>query len=155
MPIKQTINQGKVPVKIWTDDVEASAYEQLCKMARLSIIHGHVAAMPDVHAGRGATVGSVIPTRGAIIPAAVGVDIGCGMNAVRLTLDAQRLPDNLKLARLAIESAVPVGFEKHRNIAARQSTVRSLQPGIERMVERHPKIGGMLRRFDDTWPQQL
>ena len=86
MPILRTINKGRVPVKIYTEDIDPSAYTQLSKIAELPFIHSHIAAMPDVHHGIGATVGSVIPTRGAIIPAAVGVDIGCGMNAVRLSL---------------------------------------------------------------------
>jgi tRNA-splicing ligase RtcB len=85
MPIRRTINKGRVPVKIYTNQVEHGALNQLANIAQLPIVHSHIAAMPDVHMGIGATVGSVIPTLGAIIPAAVGVDIGCGMNAVRLT----------------------------------------------------------------------
>src|SRR5688572_25139480 len=77
MPVKQTIEQGAVPVKVYTDDLEASARAQLVNLSKLPIVHHHVAAMPDVHAGIGATVGSVIATKQAIIPAAVGVDIGC------------------------------------------------------------------------------
>ncbi|HEX4939241.1 MAG TPA: RtcB family protein, partial [Candidatus Kapabacteria bacterium] len=81
MPVLQEITKGKVPVRIYTRDIEPQAYQQLANIANLPIVHGHIAAMPDVHLGKGATVGSVIPTRNAIIPAAVGVDIGCGMNA--------------------------------------------------------------------------
>ncbi|RYZ65375.1 MAG: RtcB family protein, partial [Proteobacteria bacterium] len=82
MPILRTLDEpGRVPVKIWTDDVEASALDQLRKLSSLPFIHDHVAVMPDVHAGIGSTVGTVIPTKKAIIPAAVGVDIGCGMMA--------------------------------------------------------------------------
>jgi tRNA-splicing ligase RtcB (3'-phosphate/5'-hydroxy nucleic acid ligase) len=95
MTIKKVFDKGLVPVKVWTDDIEQQALQQLLNVATLPIVHGHVVAMPDVHAGIGATVGSVIPTKAAIIPAAVGVDIGCGMNAVRLTLRADQLPDNL------------------------------------------------------------
>src|SRR5690349_24046984 len=112
MPIKQQIDTGRVPVKVWTDDLEPTARKQLENVSRLPIVFHHVAAMPDVHAGIGATVGSVIPTRGAIIPAAVGVDIGCGMSAVRLTLRAGQLPDSLAKARAAIERAVPTGFDE-------------------------------------------
>jgi tRNA-splicing ligase RtcB len=83
MPINQTLRKGLVPVHIFTDDIDHSAIQQLLNIANLPIVYPHVAAMPDVHAGTGATVGSVIPTRAAIIPAAVGVDIGWGMNAVR------------------------------------------------------------------------
>ena len=87
-----------VPIKAWTKGVaiEAEAEKQLRNVARLPFIYKWVAAMPDVHWGIGATVGSVIPTKGAIIPAAVGVDIGCGMMALRTTLNANQLPDNLK-----------------------------------------------------------
>ncbi|MEW8547475.1 MAG: RtcB family protein, partial [Candidatus Thiodiazotropha endolucinida] len=95
MPILQTLNKGRVPVHIWTGDTESTALNQLVNVSQMPFIHHHVAAMPDVHAGIGATVGSVIPTRGAIVPAAVGVDIGCGMNAIRLSLTASELPDSL------------------------------------------------------------
>ena len=155
MPVKRVIKKGRVPVKIFTDEVDPKAYEQLKNLSELPIVFGHIAVMPDVHAGVGATVGSVIPTKGAIIPAAVGVDIGCGMNAVRLDIDAARLPDNLKKVRLAIEEAVPVGFEKHRKIAARPSTITALDSGIDRILGKHKKLGGMLKRFPDTWRQQL
>ena len=99
MPVRKTIEEGGVPVRVWTEDVEAEALKQLVNVSRLPFVFRHVAAMPDVHAGIGATVGSVIPTRGAIIPAAVGVDIGCGMGAVRLSLTAAGLPDKLGRAR--------------------------------------------------------
>ena len=85
MPIKQTLHKGLVPVHIFTDDIHHAALQQLINISKLPIVHPHVAAMPDVHVGIGATVGSVIPTRAAVIPAAVGVDIGCGMKAVRST----------------------------------------------------------------------
>ncbi|ATI15659.1 RNA-splicing ligase [Bordetella phage vB_BbrM_PHB04] len=102
--------EGSRPVKIWTDEVEDSALTQLKNLARLPFIHGNgVAAMPDVHAGIGATVGSVIATDKAIIPAAVGVDIGCGMNAVRLSLKASDLPESLTAIRHQIERDVPLG----------------------------------------------
>src|SRR5205085_10078413 len=104
MPVKLEIDTGRVPVKVWTDTLEPLARKQLENVARLPIVHGHVAAMPDVHAGIGATVGSVIPTKGAIVPAAVGVDIGCGVNAVQLSLDARQLPDSLSHIRSAIEA---------------------------------------------------
>ena len=103
MSIKQSFHKGKVPVHLWTEDVEHTALEQLLNVSRLPIVHPHVAAMPDVHAGIGATVGSVILTRGAIVPAAVGVDISCGMNAIRLSLRAEQLPDSLRRVRNEIE----------------------------------------------------
>ena len=103
--------EGGVPIKMWTRGVpvEEQARQQLANAAKLPIVFHHVAAMPDVHLGIGATVGSVIPTVKAIIPAAVGVDIGCGMIAARTTLTAQDLPDNLGPLRSAIEHAVPHG----------------------------------------------
>jgi tRNA-splicing ligase RtcB len=108
---------GGVPIKMWTKGVpvEAEAKQQLANAAKLPIVFKHIAAMPDVHLGIGATVGSVIPTLKAIIPAAVGVDIGCGMMAAKTTLRAEDLPDNLGLLRSAIEKAVPHGSApKHR-----------------------------------------
>jgi tRNA-splicing ligase RtcB (3'-phosphate/5'-hydroxy nucleic acid ligase) len=105
------IHENGVPIKAWTNGVplEDSARKQLLNVAALPFIHKHVAVMPDVHWGMGATVGSVIPTRGAIVPAAVGVDIGCGMVAARTSLSANDLPDNLFAIRSAIEKAVPHG----------------------------------------------
>lgn len=100
-----------VPIKRWTRGVqlEDTAHEQLRNVASMPFIHKHVAVMPDVHWGMGATIGSVIPTKGAIIPAAVGVDIGCGMMAVQTSLTANDLPDNLSGLRSEIEAAVPHG----------------------------------------------
>lgn len=102
---------GGVPIKMWTRGVpvEDEAREQLKRAAQMPFIFKHVAAMPDVHVGIGATVGSVIPTKGAVIPAAVGVDIGCGMMAARTSLMAHDLPDSLDGIRSAIEQAVPHG----------------------------------------------
>ena len=102
---------GGVPVKMWTKGVpvEEGARQQLANAARLPVVFKHIAAMPDVHFGIGATVGSVIPTLKAIIPAAVGVDIGCGMMAAKTSLRAEDLPDNLGPLRTAIERAVPHG----------------------------------------------
>lgn len=100
-----------VPIKSWTRgvDVSENAWEQLRDVAQLPFVGPHVAAMPDVHWGIGATVGSVIPTENAVVPAAVGVDIGCGMMATRLDLTADQLPDNLAGLRSEIESRVPHG----------------------------------------------
>ncbi|WP_336696277.1 RtcB family protein [Delftia acidovorans] len=109
--------EGGVPIKMWTRGVpvEDEARKQLENAARLPVVFKHVAAMPDVHLGIGATVGSVIPTIKAIIPAAVGVDIGCGMMAAKTTLRAEDLPDNLGPLRSAIEQAVPHGsVPRHR-----------------------------------------
>ena len=108
--------EGGVPIKLWTRGVpvDDKARAQLARTALLPFIFRHVAAMPDVHVGIGATVGSVIPTKGAVIPAAVGVDIGCGMMAARTSLAADDLPDSLERIRSAIERAVPHGREVGR-----------------------------------------
>jgi tRNA-splicing ligase RtcB len=104
--------EGGRPVKMWTEGVpvEDSARAQLVNTAKMPFIYKHIAVMPDVHLGKGSTIGSVIPTLGAIIPAAVGVDIGCGMAACRTTLRASDLPDNLGPLRAAIEKAIPHGL---------------------------------------------
>jgi tRNA-splicing ligase RtcB len=159
MPVALELTGGRVPVKVWTPDLEAEARRQLENVARLPIVHGHIAAMPDVHAGIGATVGSVIPTRGAIVPAAVGVDIGCGVNAVRLTLKAKDLPESLGRIRGAIESAVPVGFGMHSASKgrgnAREKAAKALEPGLKRIVEHTPQIRSMQKDFGETWVRQL
>ncbi len=159
MPIKQSLHKGLVPVHIYTDDIDHSAIQQLLNISNLPIVHPHVAAMPDVHAGIGATVGSVIPTRGAIIPAAVGVDIGCGMNAVRTTLVASQLPDNLARVRSAIETLVPVGFEQHPFDKVRGSAHarvgRPLNDRLDLIVARHKGIMKMQHKFAQTWICQL
>ncbi|HKA37779.1 MAG TPA: RtcB family protein, partial [Thermoanaerobaculia bacterium] len=114
MPI-QTVLNARVPVKVWTDQIEPQAMEQLKNTASLPFVFRHVAAMPDVHLGIGATVGSVVATKGAVCPAAVGVDIGCGMMARKTSIPAGRLDSGgLKKLRHSIEREIPVGFEQKR-----------------------------------------
>jgi tRNA-splicing ligase RtcB len=149
------IEGGRVPVKVFTDDLEPSARQQLANVAQLPIVFGHVAAMPDVHAGIGATVGSVIPTRRAVIPAAVGVDIGCGMNAVRLSLEAAQLPDGLSRVRAAIERAVPVGFDEHGDSDSRRDACAPLSRRLEAIVRKHPEIAKMQREHEKKWIRQM
>lgn len=155
MPIQKVMSKGKVPVKIYTEDIDHGAMQQLANIAELPFIHSHIAAMPDVHAGIGATVGSVIPCKGAIIPAAVGVDIGCGMNAVRLSLKAEQLPDSLRTIRNDIEKAVPVGFNMHKSKAVPNSTVQALDRGLDDIVGKHPGLMKMMKNFQQTWVKQL
>ena len=159
MGILLTLNKGRVPVKLWTREIEHGALQQLLNVAQLPIVHGHIAAMPDVHQGVGVTVGSVIPTKGAVIPAAVGVDIGCGMNAVRLSLTAAELPSNLHRLRSAIEATVPIGFSQHAASKVRGSrherTARVLDQRLDVIVGKHPGIVKMLKRFNETWVCQL
>ena len=150
--------QGRTPIKLWTTSpagevpVEPKALEQLRNIARLPFVFRHVAAMPDVHLGIGATVGSVIATRGAIVPAAVGVDIGCGMEAVRTSVSARDLPDSLASVRSAIEAAVPHGRTHHGGPGDRGAWGEPPRPIGEawqrlarderyrRLVEQHPKV---------------
>lgn len=139
------------PLKMWTRGVpvEESAMQQLRNLASLPFIHSHVAAMPDVHWGMGATVGSVIATKGAIIPAAVGVDIGCGMMAVQTTLKADELPDNLHDIRSSIEAAVPHGRTDNGGINDRgawgdlpdshANRWAGLADRYAAIIEKHPK----------------
>ena len=141
---------GGAPLKMWTRGVpvEDGAQRQLDNVAGLPFIFKHVAVMPDVHYGKGATVGSVIPTKGAIIPAAVGVDIGCGMIATRTNLTANDLPHNLLPLRLAIEETVPVGDASHKEPpAAVEARWRSnLFQRYWPIEQKHSKIVGKRRR---------
>ena len=159
MTIQWTLNKGRVPIKIWTRDLEPQALQQLVNLSQLDIVRHPIAVMPDVHMGVGATVGSVIPTARAIIPAAVGVDIGCGMVAVRLTLNARDLPDNLHAIRNAIEAAVPVGFNQHERSKVKGSAharqARHMSDSLDVIVGKHPGLMKMQRHFNETWACQL
>ena len=141
-----------VPIKAWTRGVavEDAARAQLVNVARLPIVFHHVAVMPDVHFGIGATVGSVVPTLGAIIPAAVGVDIGCGMMALETDLPASQLPDSLHALRTAIERAVPHGRTNgggpgdrgawHKLPRAVDTAWKQLASRYDRISDKHPRI---------------
>ncbi len=145
-------SSGSGLVKAWVRGVkvEDQARRQLTNVAALPFIHRWVAAMPDVHVGKGATIGSVIPTIGAIIPAAVGVDLGCGMMAVRTDLTSRRLPDDLRGVRSAIEAAVPHGRSHNggpsdrgawRNLPAAPAAAWSeLQGEFDVICAKRPKI---------------
>jgi tRNA-splicing ligase RtcB len=117
-----TVTSDNVDIKLWTNGcpIEPDAITQLKNVASMPFMFKHVAVMPDVHVGMGATIGSVIATKGAIIPAAVGVDIGCGMMATRLSLKASDLPESLSAVRAEIEKAVPVGFDSHTDARIKQ-----------------------------------
>ena len=144
--------EGAKPIKAWTRGVEfeESARQQVLNVAQMPFVHGWVAVMPDVHWGMGATVGSVIPTDKAIIPAAVGVDIGCGMMAVQTSLMAKDLPDDLSAMRGVIESAVPHGRTAGGRRGDRgawgnlpafvEEAWVGLQERFERIGEKHPRI---------------
>lgn len=141
MPIREELTTQRVPVKIWTDDADANCRRQLENIASLPIIHHHVAAMPDVHLGIGATIGSVIATREAIIPAAVGVDIGCGMVACRLSLSGNQLDERaLKKIFDQISRDVPVGREQHGDSRALTDAARPFARRLEAMTYKHPQL---------------
>jgi tRNA-splicing ligase RtcB len=155
MPVHQEINEGRVPVKVYTGEIEPAARAQLVNISRLPIVHHHVAAMPDVHLGIGATVGSVIPTLRAIIPAAVGVDIGCGMMAARLSLTANDVDESsLRKVFNQISRDVPVGFEQHDDRDARSDAAKPFKKGLTRIMERHPGIGKRVGK-NSSWARQL
>jgi tRNA-splicing ligase RtcB len=149
---------SRLPIKAWTRgvQVEDAARQQLLNLAGMPFIHSHVAAMPDVHWGMGATVGSVIATKGAIIPAAVGVDIGCGMAAQRTTLTASDLPDNLHALRSAIEARIPHGRTDNGGRGDRGAwgeapegnykRLAPLLPGLKAITDKHPKIAQAAER---------
>ena len=145
-----------VPIKAFTGDmeIERQAMDQLENIASLPFIHKHVAVMPDVHMGKGATIGSVIATKQAIVPAAVGVDLGCGMMAVGTSIRADQLPDNLNSIRTAIEAAVPHGRSDNGKLgtdkgswnsyeampAEHRSRAKRLLHRYSLIVQKHPKI---------------
>lgn len=154
MTVAVEINKGRVPVYIHTPEVESEAIDQLVNISQLEIVHDRVVAMPDVHAGIGATVGSVIPTKGAIVPAAVGVDIGCGMIAVLTSLAAKDLPLSLRGVREAIEARIPVGFAMHAHVdTPRRNASKALAGRLNRLLRRHPKVVRTDKRL--TWTDQL
>jgi tRNA-splicing ligase RtcB len=148
----EIIHTDGAPIRAWTQGVhvDANALQQLRNVAALPIVHSHVAAMPDVHFGIGATVGSVIATRQAIVPAAVGVDIGCGMMAVRTSLTASQLPDDLGTIRSAIERAVPHGRTDNggkndrgswRDVPALHADLwRRMERDYRALVGKHPRL---------------
>ncbi|MGQ0799730.1 MAG: RtcB family protein [Pseudomarimonas sp.] len=153
MNFEQMDATGGVSVKMWTHGVpvEDEARRQLAQLARLPVVWPHVAVMPDVHVGIGATVGSVVPTRHAIIPAAVGVDIGCGMIAARTTLTASDLPESLLKVRHEFERSVPHGRTPPRaggrdvgawNDAPKsvESAWAGLDADFQRLCELHPRL---------------
>jgi tRNA-splicing ligase RtcB len=149
---------GHKPLKLWDSQQEGGfepqAMQQLRNIASLPFIHSHVAGMPDVHLGKGATVGSVIATKGAIVPAAVGVDIGCGMMAIRTTLKADQLPDNLDDIRAWIEFKVPKGFESNQKARHAKGGWAETPTSIQKIwydqfedrwrkiLAKHPKVDG-------------
>jgi tRNA-splicing ligase RtcB len=152
MPVRQEISEGLVPVKVYTGEIEPAARLQLVNISKLPVVHHHVAAMPDVHLGIGATVGSVIPTKQAIIPAAVGVDLGCGMMAAQLSLTAKDLDEaSLRKVFNQISRDVPVGFGQHDD---GRDAAKRFKKDLTRIMQKHPGIGKRVGR-KSHWAQQL
>ena len=155
MPVKTVLDGSAVPVRIWTDDIDEGSKAQLANIASLPFIHHHVAAMPDVHLGIGATIGSVIATHQAIIPAAVGVDIGCGMVAARLSLTANDIDEKrLKKVFDQISRDVPVGRDQHTDGRVLVDAVRPFEPGLKALTERHPQLLKAFGKFS-KWANQM
>lgn len=160
--MQRVISDTRLPVKVWATELEAEAEQQVRHVAELPFIFKHVAVMPDAHAGKGSTVGTVLATKGAIIPAAVGVDIGCGMVAAKLSLRASDLPDNLLAIRTAIEAAVPHGRTDNGGASDRgawgdvpdfitetfgvEGATQALRDGLYAIVQKHPKLERAAKR---------
>lgn len=142
-----------LPIKVWTNDIEPEAQKQLANIASLPWVFHHVAAMPDVHWGMGATVGSVIAMKNAVSPAAVGVDIGCGMGAVKTGLKANQLPDSLKDIRHEFERAVPVGFNAHSIPAFERTGI--MKDEISAHLNLMPSLNKVTQKLENRAPHQL
>ena len=155
MPIKQVLTDQRIPVKIWTDEVDENSKKQLTNIASMPFIHHHVAAMPDVHLGIGATIGSVIATHKAIIPAAVGVDIGCGMLACRLSLTANELDEkSLKKVFDQINRDVPVGRAQHQDNRVLIHAAMPFEARLDAMTAKHPQLLKSFGKFS-KWMNQM
>lgn len=155
MPIAQTLTENSsVPVKIWTRDIDLKSIDQLKNVARLPFVFHHVAAMPDVHAGMGATIGSVIATKEAVIPAAVGVDIGCGMLAVRTNLTKHTFNER-KLQRLMQEILfrVPVGFAQRSKENTRWKSCEPFEEPLKEILSHEPTMLDSMVKSE--WHAQL
>ena len=155
MPVKTVLDGSVVPVKIWTDEVDEQSKQQLRNIASLPFVHHHVAAMPDVHLGIGATIGSVIATHKAIIPAAVGVDIGCGMLACRLSLTANDLDEkSLKKVFDQINRDVPVGRAQHQDNKVLIHAAMPFEARLDAMTAKHPQLLKSFGKFS-KWMNQM
>ena len=155
MPIQHVLTNERVPVKIWTDDVDERSLEQLNNIAKMPFIHHHVAVMPDVHLGIGATIGSVIATHKAIIPAAVGVDLGCGMVAARLSITANDLDEkSLKKVFDQISRDVPVGRGQHDDNRVLVAAAKPFEAGLKNLTDRHPELLKTFGKFS-KWTNQM
>lgn len=154
MPIFKTLETAGVPVKIWTNEVDSGSLRQLENVASLPFVFHHVAAMPDVHVGMGATIGSVIATEKAVIPAAVGVDIGCGMAAVRLNLERTQLNEaDLTRAFESILRRTPVGLTQHKPKNCHEAACAPFVDEMESIKAANPGILEPMQKMD--WRLQM
>jgi len=155
MPVQQVLPDQRVPVKIWTHDVDERSKEQLANIAGMPFIYHHIAVMPDVHLGIGATIGSVIATHKAIIPAAVGVDLGCGMVAARLSITANDLDEkSLKKVFDQITRDVPVGRGQHDDNRVLVAAAKPFETGLKNLTDRHPELLKTFGKFS-KWTNQM
>jgi len=155
MPVQQVLPDQRVPVKIWTHDVDERSKEQLANIAGMPFIYHHIAVMPDVHLGIGATIGSVIATHKAIIPAAVGVDLGCGMVAARLSITANDLDEkSLKKVFDQITRDVPVGRGQHDDNRVLVAAAKPFEAGLKNLTDRHPELLKTFGKFS-KWINQM
>ena len=155
MPVKEVVTSQRVPIKIWTNDVDEKSKQQLANLASLPFVHHHIAAMPDVHVGMGATIGSVIATRNAIIPAAVGVDIGCGMVACRLSIIGNELDEkSLKKVFDQITRDVPVGRGQHQDDRALVDAAKPFAARLDTLTTKHPQLLKAFGKFS-KWVNQM
>ena len=155
MPVQQVLPDQRVPVKIWTHDVDERSKEQLANIAGMPFIYHHIAVMPDVHLGIGATIGSVIATHKAIIPAAVGVDLGCGMVAARLSITANDLDEkSLKKVFDQITRDVPVGRGQHDDNRVLVAAAKPFEAGLKNLTDRHPELLKTFGKFS-KWTNQM
>ncbi len=142
LPVVRYTDQGQ-PVTMWTPHLDSAAWRQVQDFASLPFVHPKgLALMPDVHVGRGVCVGSVLPTVGALVPAAAGTDLGCGMLAVRLDMNARQLPDNLRALRKRLEARIPAGSgQSHREVPASVAAAWAARQGAYGQVTaRHPRL---------------
>lgn len=147
----------KVPVKMWNSHVpmESGVFDQAGNVAQMPFVFKHVALMPDAHVGIGATVGSVVATKGALVPSICGVDLGCGMCASRISLKAKDLPDDLTPLYNQLCRDIPVGQNEH---SVGRSVAKELHGRLLKIDAKHPKIiGGGLGKHSawQKWPRQL
>ncbi len=155
MPIQQVLLNQRVPVKIWTTDIDEASTVQLANIASMPFIYHHVAVMPDVHLGIGATIGSVIATHKAIIPAAVGVDLGCGMVAAKLSITANELDEKaLKKVFAQITRDVPVGRAQHADDRILVEAAKPFEAGLKMLTDRHPELLKAFSKFS-KWTNQM